>query len=130
MGRGHARLRRMSTIAPRVVPVRLRLKPSVMQILDDWFENTLESGKRTFSVEVANQGPGLLWWEAQWVDPYTADPRSGLWFVDGKLLLVGEGTTEAPGTQSLSLELSVRLTGTGAIYASNNLELELAVALL
>ncbi|HWI11065.1 MAG TPA: hypothetical protein VNU48_07020, partial [Burkholderiaceae bacterium] len=78
---------------PRKVPVGLFLTREQMAVFDDWFEDDLDVGTRKFSARVANQGPGLLWWAAEWFDvPVYTPLASGYWRVTGTLLLTGEGS--------------------------------------
>ena len=117
MRTGHSRKRRVATSAPRIVTVELFLSAAQMITFDAWFENGLLAGQRAFSARVANQGPGFLWWHAEWVDPPKLTPTySGFWALAGSLLLTGEGSVAGPVSTSAAMELVAALVGsvTGA----------------
>jgi len=129
-GAGHSRRRRVWTRAPRVVSVSWLLEADEMAAVDDWFENTLLAGARKFSAQVANQGPGLLWWEAQWLEPYHAEAMHlGRWRVTGQLLLTGEGTPTKPYTPDMTVSFASALTGSASASIAATLALEILVPL-
>lgn len=131
MGAGHGRKRRLYTQAPRDVDVSWRLTQAQMTAVHDWFENTLIVGERPFAALVANQGPGLRWWEAKWLAPYKHRPLpGGRWLVTGQLRLAGAPSAEAPGASSLSLSISVALTGSATLTVGKPLAVEFEVALV
>lgn len=130
-GSGHGRKRRTRSSPPRRVSVSLNLNAAAMQAFDAWFEDTLQVGQLSFSARVANQGPGLMWWEAKWVEPYTAEPRGfGKWRVTGTLFLSGEPSSDGPTITSLGLEVSLALKGSGSIVSDTSLAVEYSLALL
>ncbi len=131
MTTGHARRRRVSSTAPRVAEVGWFLTQGLMTTVDAWFESTLLVGSRKFSAPVKNQGAGLLWWEAQWLEPYTAEPVSrGRWYVSGKLLLTGEGSTTPPVLSTLGVEFGAALTGSASLTVGALLGVEFGAALM
>ncbi len=131
MRTGHARRRRMTTTAPRVVSVSWFLTEAEMTAVDEWFETALLVGSRKFTALVQNQGEGALYWEAQWLTPWVADPsREFAWVVSGQLLLTGEGSETAPEMTSLGLEISVPAMGSAAITVGTTLAMEVTVPLL
>ena len=98
MAQGHTRTRRIVTEAPRRVDVSLMLVTrALMAAYDDWFESALQVGALSFAAQVKHQGPGALWWAAQWLGPYHAQPLPGgrVWRLSGRLLLSGKGQTDA-----------------------------------
>ncbi len=130
MTTGHARRRRVSTIAPRVVEVGWFLTPGQMTSVDAWFESTLLVGSRQFTAPVKAQGAGLLYWAAEWLEPYTAEPVSrGRWYVSGKLLLTGEGSTTPPVLSTLGIEFGAALTGSASLTVGGFLGIEFGAAL-
>lgn len=128
---GHARRRRVWRTVPRVVDVEWRLTQAEMAVVDAWFEDVLQAGNRRFSALIANQGTGDLWWEAQWLSPYRADPiAGGRWRVTGQLLLTGEGSATGPVTTDLQLAITVALTGPPVVLTvTPALALEIVVRL-
>ena len=70
---GHDRRRRVYTVVPRVVSVGLQLTAAQMLAFHAWYEGALQAGAQRFSAQLANQGPGLLWWSARFAEPYSAD---------------------------------------------------------
>lgn len=133
-GRGHSRLRAKSSAAPRVVSVVWKLTQAQMTDLDEWFEATLDVGVEAFTAEVANQGPGQLFWRAVWVEPYVAVPQGTpdgvFWTVTGRLLLTGAGEAARPLTGDLSVEIDVALLGSATLVLPDTpLATEIVVAL-
>lgn len=130
MARGHSRKRRVWTRAPRTVDVSWRLTQAQMTAVHNWFETALLVGKRTFSAQVANQGPGLRWWEAKWVSPLREQPvNGGRWEVTGRLRLIGEPSVDGPVASSLALEITVPLTATAQVVSSKALAVEFVARL-
>lgn len=129
---GAARKRRVYTTAPRVQHVTRVLSPAQMVAYDDWFENVLLVGTRKFAVRVANPDGGFLWWEAQWVAPYNAEPVAGnlYWILTGDLLLTGEGSETGPVSTSATLEIVAALTSTATATFDGHAALEVEAALL
>ncbi len=133
-GSGHSRKRPTSTGRPRIVSVAWLLNEAQMTALDDWFENALVVGANTFTAEVANQGPGQLFWEARWVEPYTSDPQATpqglLWTVTGRIQLFGEGEAARPLTGDMAAEIDVAMLGSGSLVLPDTpLAAEIIVAL-
>ena len=128
---GHSRTRRLFTTAPRIVRVDWDLTESQMAAVDDWYEDILEAGKRQFAAQVANQGTGLLWWTAEWEEPYEANPgQIADWRVSGRLRLTGTGTTVAPVPSTLRLGVTAALLGSASPQVDKKLSLGITVALL
>jgi hypothetical protein len=133
-GRGHSRLRPKSSGAHRIVSVQWRLTQAQMTDLDLWFEQTLNVGVEQFTAEVANQGPGRLFWRAVWAEPYVAvpqpTPEGVFWTVTGRILLTGTGEATRPTTGDLSAEIEVALLGAGTLVLPETpLATEITVAL-
>jgi hypothetical protein len=106
------RVRRLRTIPHRVVSVKWDLTSDQMGAFYRWYEEDLAGGVRQFSVQVANQGPGLLWWRAEWEEPYKAEPSQTLdWFVTGRIRLLGEGSVEGPVDTGLHAEVGWSVYG-------------------
>lgn len=132
MTTGYARKRRIYTTAPRIQAVAWFLNSKQMAAVDDWFEHTLLVGHRHFAALVASdRGPGRLWWDAQWVAPYRAEPlNSGFWRVTGELLLIGDGSVDGPVSTSASLEIVAALTSTAVATLDGHATMEIEAALL
>ncbi len=112
MRTGHDRRRRLYTTTPRLVSVGLVLTEAQMLALHQWFEGPLQAGAQWFSAQVANQGPGALWWQARFAEPYAAESiPSGLFSVTARLLLVGAGQVAKPYTPNLAAAVQVELVG-------------------
>lgn len=131
MRTGHDRRRRVYTTVPRVVTVALQLTADQMLAFHTWFEGPLQAGVQWFSAQMANQGPGLLWWKARFFEPYTADASDGGWFkVSAKLLLVCDGSTTGPYTPNMTAGAVVALSGTATLTAPAYLTADATIALL
>lgn len=113
MQTGHDRRRRAYTVVPRSINVKLDLTEAQAQAFFDWYEGPLEAGVQWFSARLANQGPGLKWWKARFVEAYQADAdESGrsTW-VKAKLLLVGESSDTGPYVAAMSSGVLISLFG-------------------
>ena len=132
MRTGHERRRRVYTVVPRIVSVSLHLTAAQMLTFHDWFEGPTMVGAQPFSAQVANQGPGLLWWHARFVEPYRTDagPRAETWRVHAKLLLTGSGSVAGPYTPSMFAAVSIALSGGAAIRVDVTLAAAVSIALL
>lgn len=132
MRTGHTRKRRVFTVAPRLVDVGLRLTANQMATFAAWFENSLQAGAQWFTASVANQGPGLLYWQARFEAPYTAEPgdAAGSWRVTARLRLIGEGSATAPVSTSLMSDVIVALVGSANLVIEQTLSSDVTVALL
>ncbi len=128
---GPSTTRPISRSRPRVVPVGLFLTAAQMAVFDNWFEDDLDAGKRQFSARVANQGPGLLWWCAEWLDVPLMTPLAGghHWRVTGSLLLTGEGSVDGPLNTSAAVEFVARLLVTAAAQLDGNAAVEFGAEL-
>lgn len=131
---GSSRARRLfSGSVPRIVTVSWELSQLQMEAVDTWAEDVLKAYTLHFSALVANhQGHGLLWFDANWVEPYTAEPMDGLrWVVTGSLYLTGEGVAElaGPTVTSLAIEFGARLDGQAALTVIKHFSLEITVLL-
>ena len=132
MRTGHDRRRRVFTTTPRTVSVGLQMTAAQMLAFHNWFEGPLQAGVQWFAAQVANQGPGLLWWRARFVEPYTADAgEAGASFrVSAQLLLTGDGSVTGPYSPNLQASAFVALTGSAVLTAPVNLAAAAIVALL
>lgn len=132
MRTGHDRRRRVYTVVPRTVSVGLQLTAAQMAALHDWFEGPLQAGAMQFSAQVANQGPGLLWWNARFVEPYTADAGdAGASFrVQARLLLVGDGSVTGPYVPAMQAAVQIALSGAVVLTVPVALAAGVTVALL
>lgn len=128
MRTGSPRRRRTCTTAPRVVTVAWVLEADAMAAVDAWFEDVLLAGEREFSARVKAIGPGLLWWTARWIEPYSAEAlHLGRWRVTGQLLLTGEGQVEDPYSPDLAVEFGAALRGTAVLIVVPLLAVEFGV---
>lgn len=131
MKTGHSRARRVWTVTERVVTVMWLLPGPVMEVVDDWYENTLLAGELKFSARVRNQGPGMLWWAARWITYQTEMLPNGWGKVTGSVLLTGEGSSIPPSTGDLAMEIAVPLLSISeSLFGENSLAMEISVALL
>lgn len=127
---GHGRKRPIARSRPRVVQVGLFLTREQMAVFDDWFNDDLDVGTRQFSAQVANQGPGLLWWAAEWFDvPLCTPLHSGYWRVTGSLLLTGEGSVDGPEYTTATVEFLAPLTATAVAVLDGNAAVEFGAEL-
>ena len=121
MQTGAARRRRIYLAAPRVVSVSLEVTQASAADFDAWFTGPLQSGASFFSAQVANQGPGLLWWKARIVGtssqaPYTAEYLGGIWWkLTFKLILFGAGSDVPPEIPNLTGGVTFDLIGTSTL---------------
>lgn len=108
---GHSRQRRVWTVTERVVAVEWFLEASLLPTVEDWFEQTLQAGARTFSVQLRNEGaaPDMLWWEVRWVTFQTEMMSLGRGRVSGQLMLFGEGSVLPPEFGLLAMEVALPL---------------------
>lgn len=118
-GRGHTRKRPKSSGAPRIVSVAWQLTYAQATALEFWIEHSLEVGTLSFTAEVANQGPGRLYWSAKWLrlPRYSpiATPRGPEWTVTGHLILSGEGEAVLPTTGALAGEITFPRLGSATL---------------
>jgi len=108
---GHSRQRRVWTVTERLVNVEWFLEEDLLIATEDWYENTLQAGTRTFSVQLRNEGatPDLLWWEVRWISFQTEMMNYGRGRVSGQLMLFGEGSSTPPEFGVLAMEVSLPL---------------------
>ena len=132
MRTGHDRRRRVYTIVPRIVSVSLEVTAAQMLAFHTWFEGSLQAGAVEFSAQVANQGPGLLWWRARFVSPYTAEAGEGggVFRITASLLLTGTGSVTGPYTPNLYAASQTALTGSIVLTAPVSLAADSVIALL
>ena len=132
MRTGHDRRRRVYTTVPRSVSVKLDLTLAQMAAFHSWYEGPLQAGAQSFSVQVANQGSGLLWWKARFVEPYTAEANESgqAFWVTAKLLLTGDGSVTGPYTPALISSIQVNFTGSVSVTSPIVLAADVVVALL
>lgn len=127
---GHARSRRARTVPERVVSVSWFLEADQLADVESWFENDLQAGALQFAARVANQGPGLLYWTARWIEFQTQMLPLGRGLVTGTLLLTGEGSETGPDLSELAAEVSVALAGAATATIPNELAAEVVIALV
>lgn len=129
---GHHRRRRIYTEVPRVVSVSWDLTLEQMAMFHSWYENTLAAGLEEFSLQVANQGPGLVWWRARFVEPYTVEANESgqAFWVSAKVLLVEQGAAESPYVPEMSSSIDVGYFGSAKVYAPIDLGVDIVVSML
>lgn len=136
MQTGSARRRRVYLATPRMVTVSLEVTQTGVREFAAWFEGPLRAGTNYFSAQVANQGPGLLWWKARVIaaqgqKPYQTDYLGGVWWkISMKLMLFGDGSTTGPASTALSGGVTFALTGTTVLSALQPLSGGVTFALL
>lgn len=128
---GHSRRRRVYTTTPRMVAVGLQLTAAQMLAWHLWFEGPLRAGTEWFSAQVANQGPGLLWWKARFLETYAAEAGEGgaSFKVSARLLLVGDGTATPPYVPQMQAAAQIALTGSVVLSVPLALQASMAIAL-
>lgn len=133
MLQGEGRKRRLFTASPRTASIRWYLSEAEMHVLDAWFQDTLDVGERKFVIPIAKLGPGIEYWAAEWIEPYTAEPiqsKQRSFWVTGSVLLTGEPSDTLPDTGQLALDIAVSLGGFAAPSpAPNPLALDIVVSL-
>ena len=130
MQTGHSRKQRIYTTVPRTVAVGLRLNKAQALAFHEWFEGPLQAGAQQFSAQVANQGPGLLWWAARFVEPYTAEAKpGGFHIVTARLLLTGDGTATPPYVPQMRASAQIALTGSAVLTVPASLQASVSIAL-
>lgn len=91
MRTGAPRRRRVQLAGPEIRAVEGLFSHSQVRSLHDWFENDLIAGERPFSIWLPGPGPGLVQYEARFLEPYTAEPipsrPPALWRFAARLLL-------------------------------------------
>ncbi len=127
-GSGHSRRRRLYTAITRTVQVSLDLSEEQAAIFEAFFEDTLQAGARRFAAKVAAEDGVYRYFDALWLEPWTADPRPSpngpRWVFSGVLQLDGEGELEPPSDANLELEVSAALVASGTITPDPSLALE------
>lgn len=128
---GHSRRRRVFTTVPRVVDVTLILDRAEAAAFDAWFEGPLEVGVQPFSARVKNLGPGMLWWHAKFVAPYTATEINRQYSrITARLLLSGAGQVDTPYTPAMQASVHLALHGSATLTTATQLSAAVTVALL
>lgn len=96
--------RMLYTSAPRIVSVSMDLSAAQMADFYYWFEGPISVGTQWFSCQLANFGPGLLWFKSRFHTPYIATPDdNGLrWEVKFNLYVLGEGQFTPPERTSFN----------------------------
>lgn len=127
---GHARNRRTRTVTERTVTVGWFLEAGPLADVWSWYEDELQSGALPFSARVANdEGDGLVYWAARWVDFQIEMLPKGRGRLTGTLYLYGEPSDVGPDLAELAAEVSVRLAGAATAMIPSNLAVEVVVAL-
>jgi hypothetical protein len=131
MRTGHSRKRRLWTTMPHRVAAQLFLERDEMIAFHAWFLESLRSGERRFAARVKNQGEGLLWYTAFFLQPYTAEAlHFGRWKVAADLLLEGEGEVDGPTAGLFSAEVLIPFTGSGTITVEKIFAAEISIDFL
>ena len=131
MGTGHGRKRRVVTARPQIISVSLILERAQMTAFHLWFRDTLRSGQRRFSANVKEQGAGMLWYDAMWLQmPQWTAMHLGRWRVDGVLQARGDSSTVGPTLGLFSGGARIAFTGTARVSAANLFQGGARIALL
>lgn len=109
--------RRVYTVTPRIVEVALQLTAAQMLALHNWYEGPLQVAAQFFSAQVANQGAGLLWWKARFMEPYSADAgeAAASYRVNARLMLFDTGSTTPPYISTFTAATSIALVATAIL---------------
>ena len=128
---GHDIRRRVYTTTPRLVSVGLQLTAAQMLAWHQWFEGPLQAGAQWFSAQLANQGPGLLWWKARFAEHYTAEAgeAAASFRVAARLLVVGDGSAIGPYVPAMQASVQIALSGSAALTVPADLAAAVTVAL-
>ena len=107
------------TTAPRIVTVSLDLSANQMADFYNWFEGPANGGTSYFSCQLANFGPGLLWFKSRFYTPYVATPDANgtRWEVKFNLYVLGEGTFTMPARTSFLSSRGMQLQGSADIVS-------------
>lgn len=132
MQTGHDRRRRVYTEVPRVVSVSWDLDLYQTTEFRNWYESDLNGGMGTFYLKVANQGPGVLWYRARFLEPYTAEANESgqAFWISAKVLLYGEGTPTVLYTPEIEAGAVVGLIGQARLHVFATLGADVLVGLL
>ena len=96
MSTGHTRIRRVFTVADRKEQVSMLLSDAQLAAFHAWHELDLQAGLLPFAAQVANLGPGLVWFDALMLD-YTSTPQpGGISMLGATLLLRGSPSATGP----------------------------------
>lgn len=129
-GTGHARNRRTRTKTERTVSVSWFLEAGPLADVWSWYENDLQAGALPFAARVANQeGAGLVYWAARWVDFNIELLPKGRGRLTGQLYLYGEPSETGPDLSELAAEVSIALQGAATATIPSNLAAEVVIAL-
>lgn len=128
---GENRVRRVFTTQQRTDSVHLTLTAADMEVFHDWYENVLQAGLMPFSAEMANLGPGMLWFQAQFLGPYRADPIGGeFWQVTFDLLITGDGEATPPDTSELGFSVAVPVVASAVLMVPTSFAFDVLVPIL
>ncbi len=128
MASGSNRRRRVFTRAPREVNVSMVLDAGQSAALREWYETALQAGARTFSAHVRNQGPGMRWWEARWVQPYSLEAaHRGRWRLTGRLRLYGQPSATPPERTTMRAAVSAPFQGSARLSVGRPLAASILV---
>lgn len=129
MAAGAARRRRVYTIAPREVEVQAVYEADQAAQIDAWFEGPLQAGALHFAAHVRNQGPGMRWWDATWVEPYTMEAlHEGRWRMSGRLRLYGAPSETPPERTTMRAAIRVPVDARAALTVGRTLAAAITVA--
>lgn len=118
MQTGHDRRRRVYTDVPRVVSVSWDLNLSQAAEFRNWYEYSLSGGMKEFNLKVANQGPGVLYYRARFIEPYTAEANESgqAFWISAKVMLYGEGVSVVPYNPEMDADVTVSLMGQANLH--------------
>lgn len=119
---GHSSKRRVYTVAPRIVTVALDLAQAAMTDFYYWFEGPAKVGVEYFSCQLANFGPGLLWFKTRFFGAYTATPdfTGERWLVKFQLYVLGDGSIDPPVSTSAGSTRTLVLLGDANLSVAQN----------
>jgi len=82
-----------------------------------WYEGPANVGAAYFSCQLANFGPGLLWFKTRFFGPYTAMPdhTGERWDVKFQLYVVGTGSVDPPVSTTATSTRTLVLLGSATL---------------
>lgn len=130
MRTGHRRKRRVYTATQEVMTVRAHLDQDQMTALDAWAEDACKGYSERFAARLVDHDGSIAWWDAEWVEPYKADPKEGgRWEIEGSLLLHGDPSASAPVVTGAQMEVGISLVATASIPLDGSVSMEVGMAL-
>jgi hypothetical protein len=128
---GHRRRRRVVTRQVQTYAVSQILERDQMAAFQRWFRDTLRGGERRFSANVKEQGAGMLWYDAAFLQmPTLTAMHLGRWQMDGVIEARGDGSITGPALGNFSTSVSIAFLGTARIQVDKLFHTSVRISLL